>query len=273
MEKRHFNWLSTGILLFGSAAILFPLYLTIVNAFKTPQETAQSVLALPGALTFENFREAIRLTDFYRSFSNSLFITSSAVILTLLTNSLVAFAIARNGQRKYYRALYYYFVSALFIPFPVIMLPIVRETAQLHMDNQIGLVLLYVVYGLAFNIFVYVGYITSISPTMDEAAYIDGAGTWQVFWHVIFPLMKPINATVGILTSLWVWNDFLLPLVILNARDDMTLPIVQFAFQSQFSTDFNLAFASYLMAMSPLVLIYVLAQKWIIGNVMRGAIK
>jgi raffinose/stachyose/melibiose transport system permease protein len=240
---------------------------------KTPQEMSQSILALPQALSIGNFKKAIELTNFYRSFANSFFITFFAVMLTLMTNSMVAFAIARNMDRKLYRTMYYYFVSALFIPFPVIMLPIVRETAKLGMDNQIGLIFLYVVYGLAFNIFVYVSYIKSISPTLDEAAYIDGAGPWKVFWHVIFPLMKPINATVGILTTIWVWNDFMLPLVILNEREDMTLPIVQFVFQSQFSTDFNLAFSSYLMTMSPLIIVYLISQKWIISNVMRGAIK
>lgn len=273
MKSQRIDWLSTGVLVVGATVIVFPLYLTVVNALKTPQEIAQSVLALPGSLTLANFRKAIELTNFYRSFMNSLFITVFAVIFTLLTNSLVAFAISRNMHRKFYQGIYYYFVSALFIPFPVIMLPIVRQTAMMKMDNQIGLVFLYVVYGLAFNIFVYVGYIKSIATTMDEAAYIDGANTWQVFWHVIFPLITPINATVAILTTLWVWNDFMLPLVILNAREDMTLPVVQFVFQSQFSTDFNLAFASYLMAMSPLIVVYLLAQKWIIGNIMRGAIK
>ena len=273
MKSQRIDWLSTGVLVIGATVILFPLYLTVVNALKTPQEIAQSVLALPGSLTLENFRKAIELTNFYRSFMNSLFITVFAVIFTLLTNSLVAFAISRNMHRKFYQGIYYYFVSALFIPFPVIMLPIVRQTAMMKMDNQIGLVFLYVVYGLAFNIFVYVGYIKSIATTMDEAAYIDGANTWQVFWHVIFPLITPINATVAILTALWVWNDFMLPLVILNAREDMTLPVVQFVFQSQFSTDFNLAFASYLMAMAPLIVVYLFAQKWIIGNIMRGAIK
>ena len=273
MKSKQLDWISTIVLVIGSAAILFPIYLTVVNALKTPQEIAQSVLSLPGSLTLENFRKAIELTNFYRSFMNSLLITVFTVIFTLLTNSLVSFAITRNMHRPFYKGMYYYFVSALFIPFPVIMLPLVKQTAALKLDNQFGLVFLYIVYGLAFNIFVYVGYIKSISTTMDEAAYIDGANTWQVFWHVIFPLIMPINATVGILTTLWVWNDFMLPLVILNAREDMTLPVAQFVFQSQFSTDFNLAFASYLMAMAPLILVYLLAQKWIIGNVMRGAIK
>ena len=141
------------------------------------------------------------------------------------------------------------------------------------MDNPVGIIFLYIVYGLAFNIFVYVGYVKSIPRSLEEAAIIDGASTWGVFWKVIFPLLGPMNATVGILACLWIWNDFMLPLIILTKRSMMTLPLVQFVFQSQFSTDYNLAFASYLMALSPMIIIFLFAQRWIISVVTRGAIK
>lgn len=186
---------------------------------------------------------------------------------------MVAYAIARNMHRKFFKFLYYYFVSALFIPFPIIMLPIVKQTSAFGMNNPSGLVFLYVVYGIAFNIFIYVGYIRSIPKELEEAAIVDGCSTWGVFWRIIFPLMTPINATVGILTCLWAWNDFLLPLIVLNDQSQMTLPLVQYVFQSEFGTDYNLAFASYLMALSPMVIVYLFAQKWIIGGVTRGAIK
>ncbi|HHW12035.1 MAG TPA: extracellular solute-binding protein [Firmicutes bacterium] len=107
----------------------------------------------------------------------------------------------------------------------------------------------------------------------NEAAIVDGCSVWKLFWKVVFPLMAPINATVGVLTVLWVWNDFLLPLVMLSRPDQMTLPLVQFVFQSQFDTNYNLAFASYLMVLSPVIVVYIIAQKWIISGVMRGAIK
>ncbi len=149
--------------------------------------------------------------------------------------------------------MYFYFVSALFVPFPIIMLPVAKETALLHLDNRLGLILLYVVYGLAFNIFIFTAYIQSIPRELEEAAAMDGASTWGVFWKVIFPLLAPMNATVGILTCLWAWNDFLLPLVILSDPGSATLPLVQYVFQSQFQTNYPAAFASYLMAMAPLL--------------------
>ena len=164
---------------------------------------------------------------------------------------MVAYAIARNMHRRLFNGLYFYFVSALFVPFPIIMLPVAKQTAILHLDNRVGLILLYVVYGLAFNIFIFTAYIHSIPTELEEAAVIDGASHLGVFWKVIFPLLAPMNATVGILTCLWAWNDFLLPLVILSDPGSATLPLVQYVFQSQFQTNYPAAFASYLMAMAP----------------------
>lgn len=265
-------WILTALIL-GSLFILFPLYLTVTIAFKTPEETARSLLSLPSSVNFDNFLKAIELTGFFNAMKNSLWITSLAVVFTLLTNSMVAYAIARNLDKRFYRFLYYYFISAMFIPFPIIMLPLVKQMSGMGIDDPTGLSLLYIVYGLAFNVFVYVGYIHSIPRELEEAAIVDGCSTWRVFWKIVFPLLMPINATVGILTCLWVWNDFMLPLVILSERDMATLPLVQYIFQSQFNTNYNLAFASYLMALSPVVVVYIFAQRWIISGVTQGAVK
>lgn len=273
MINKKTNWKTTILLIIGSLFILFPLYLTIVIAFKTPEEMAGNLLALPDSWSFENFRNAIEMTNFFNALKNSTFVTVFAVVFAVLLHSLVAYAIARNMHKKFYRFLFYYFVSAMFIPFPIIMLPIVKQTSAWGMDNLLGLGFLYIVYNMALNVFIYVNYIKSIPVELEEAAIIDGANTWQVFWRVIFPLMGPMNATVAILTALAAWNDFMLPLVILSDSSMSTLPLVQYVFQSEFSTNYNLAFSSYLMALSPMILIYVIAQKWIISGVMQGSIK
>ncbi|MFB5662549.1 carbohydrate ABC transporter permease [Alteribacillus sp. HJP-4] len=273
MNRNRTNWLITSLLILGSIVILLPLYLTINIAFKSPQEMDRPLLAPPRDWRFENFTDAIEMTNFFQAFSNSFIVAFFVVILTLMTNSLVAYAIARNMHKRFYKLLFYYFVSAMFVPFPIIMLPIVRQTAIWNMDNLLGLIFLYVVYGLAFNVFIYVGYIKSIPKELEEAAIVDGASTWGVFWKVIFPLLAPMNATVGILTCLWAWNDFMLPLVILTDQDQATLPLVQYIFQSEFSTNYNLAFASYLLALIPMIIVYIFAQKWIISGVTKGSIK
>jgi raffinose/stachyose/melibiose transport system permease protein len=272
-HRPRVNWWLTALLAVCALTVLVPLYFTVVTALKTPDQLGGTGFGLPDEVRWQNFADAWRLTDYPRAALNSALITVGAVGLTLLTNSLVSYAIARNMHRRRFRVLYYYFVSALFVPFPIIMLPVVKQTAVLGLDNQAGLILLYVVYGLAFNIFLYVAYLRSIPRELEEAARTDGAGTWTVFWRVIFPVLGPMNATVGILTCLWAWNDFLLPLVILSSPEARTLPLVQYVFQSQFSTDYTTAFASYLMAMAPMLLVYVFAQRWVISGVMRGSVK
>ncbi|SES07751.1 carbohydrate ABC transporter permease [Salipaludibacillus aurantiacus] len=267
------NWKATILLILGTVFILFPLYLTITIAFKTPQEMTGNLLALPETWTFDNFFRAIEVTNFFNALGNSVFVTVFTVAIVVLTHSMVAYAIARNMHKKFYKFLYFYFISAMFIPFPIIMLPLVLQTSAWGMDNLVGLGFLNGVMHLAFNVFIYVGYVKTLPVELEEAAHIDGAGTWKVFWKIIFPMMMPMHATVAILTALAAWNDFMLPLVILSDSSMYTLPLVQYAFQGQFSTDYNLAFASYLMAMLPMIVLYIFVQKWIIGGVMRGSLK
>lgn len=270
-DRGRINWWSTALLLVLSLTILVPLYFAVVTAFKTTPELAESGFGLPKTWSLANFRQAWELTGFPSRLMTSAIITVGAVVLTLLTNSMVAYALARNLHRKSFKALYYYFVSALFIPFPIIMLPVVKQTAAMRIDNEAGLILLYVVYGLAFNILMYTSFLKAVPEELEESARIDGASTWTVFWKVIFPLLSPMNATVGILTCLWAWNDFMLPLVILSDPGTQTLPLAQYVFQGQFNTNYPTAFASYLMAIAPMVLVYVFAQKWVISGVMRGS--
>jgi raffinose/stachyose/melibiose transport system permease protein len=267
------NWWLTALLIAFALTIALPLYFAVVTALKTPDQLGGTGFGLPNPVNWGNFADAWRLTDFPTAALNTAIITVAAVVLTLLTNSMVAYAIARNMGRRFFKGMYFYFVSALFVPFPIIMLPVAKETAILHLDNRMGLILLYVVYGLAFNIFIFTAYIHSIPRDLEEAAAIDGASTWGIFWRVIFPLLAPMNATVGILTCLWAWNDFLLPLVILSDPDSATLQLVQYVFQSQFQTNYPAAFASYLMAMAPLLIVYIFSQRWVISGVTRGAVK
>lgn len=271
--RRRSNWLLTGLLLVASVAVLAPMYFTVITAVKDKQDMRGNLWLPPSEWNWSNFADAIEVTHFGRALGNSALITVSVIVLAVLTNSLVAYAIARNLHRRTFKAMFFYLLSALFIPFPIVMLPLVKQMSLFGLDNRWGLILLYVVYNLAFNTLLYTGYLQTIPVAIDEAAMIDGAGPWTTFWRVIFPMLMPINATVAILTGLMTWNDFLLPLVILSDASQYTLPLSQYAFQGQFSTDYNLAFSSYLMAMTPMLLVYLVAQRWIIGGVARGAVK
>lgn len=273
MTRTRTNWGATVFVGICALFVLFPMYMTIIIAFKSPHELSLSALNLPLKLHWDNFAQAAQKTNFFTSLRNSVIITTCAVVLTLATNSMVGYAIARNMHKRFYKFLYFYFVSALFIPFQIIMLPLVKELSQVGLSNRVGLILLYGVYGLSFNVFVYVGYLKSIPMELEEAALIDGASRWGVFWRVVFPLLAPINATVALLTAISTWNDFLLPLVVLSNPNLMTLPLVQYVFQSKFQTNYDLAFASYLMALLPMIILYVVCQKWIIKGMMSGALK
>ncbi|MCH3972300.1 MAG: carbohydrate ABC transporter permease [Oscillospiraceae bacterium] len=280
MKKRHTEvntktrWPATILLIVLAAAfILFPLYLTIIIALKTPNEMG-NILALPKTIRWQNFADAWKMVNYPQKFLNTFLITVFALIFTLLTNSMVAYAISRNrAKSKFFNLLYYYFISAMFIPFAVLMLPLVKQANTLHIDNVAGITLLYIVMGLPMNTFLYSGYLKSIPHSLDEAAMIDGASPWQTFVHIIFPLMTPMHATVAIFTFMWTWNDFLMPLVLLSKPEEQTLQLSQYVFQGQFSTNYNLAFASYLMALLPILIFYLVGQKWIIGGVTKGAVK
>jgi raffinose/stachyose/melibiose transport system permease protein len=252
MHINRTNWIATIFLAIGSIAVLFPLYMTIMISLKNTVEIADSVLAFPTRFSLENFQIAAEKVDYWAKFKNSSIITIFAVGFTLITNSFVAYAIKVNFQNKFFKGLFYYFVSAMFVPFPIIMLPVVKVTATFQLDNLYGLIFLYVVYGLSFNVLLYVGYLRSLPEELEEAA---------------------INATVAILTTIWAWNDFMLPLIMLSDESQFTLPLAQYVFQSKFGQDTNYAFASYLMAMLPMLVVYMVAQKWIINGVTRGAVK
>lgn len=274
MKNERYNWPVTILLIIGVALfIILPLYMTVMIAIKDPSDM-NNVLALPRKLRLQNFVDAWRLTEFPRKFFNTAFITVINLFFTLITNSLVAYAITRNrAKSKFFNAIYYYFISAMFIPFSVIMLPLVIQANTFHLDNIYGITFLYVIFGLPMNTFLYCGAVKSIPEALDEAAKIDGANPLQTFWHIIFPVLKPTSATVAILSFMWTWNDFTMPLVLLSDTKQQTLQLAQYVFKSQFSVDYNLAFASYLLVLAPVLLVYIFCQKWIMNGVVAGAVK
>lgn len=275
--KERYNWPVTILLICGLITIIFPLYMTIIIAFKQPSEMTNSIsgiLSLPKTWSFSNFAEAMRVTDFWRSLRNSLLITGVTVILSIALHSMVGYAIGRNkAKSKWYNFTYLYIVSGMFVPFAILMMPLVKQTAQMGLDNIVGVILLYVVFYMPMNVLLYSGYLKNIPIALEEAATVDGASTWKTYWKIIFPLMKPMHATVAVLTALGTWNDVMTPLVIMSGSEMNTLPLAQLNFQTQFGTNFNLAFASYLLALLPILIFYLFCQKWILNGVVNGAVK
>ena len=271
------NWPVTILLIMGCFTIFFPLYMAVIIAFKKPSEMTNDImgaLSFPSSWSFDNFAEAMRVTDFWNSLGNSLLITALTVIIAILVHSLAGYAIGRNmGNSKFYKFAYLYIVSGMFVPFAILMMPLVKQTSQMGIGNRAGVIILYVVFYMPMNLLLYSGYLKNIPMALEEAAKVDGASTWKTYWSIVFPIMKPMHATVAVLTALGTWNDVMTPLVMMSGTGKNTLPLAQLNFQTQFGTNYNLAFASYLLALIPIVIFYLVCQKQILNGVVNGAVK
>ena len=276
-RKSDINWPVTILLILGLITIIFPLYMTVVIAFKQPSEMTNSIsgiLSLPKSWSLDNFAEAMRVTDFWHSLLNSVLVTGVTVAISIVVQSLIGYAIGRNkAKSKFYKFVYLFIVSGMFVPFAILMMPLVKQTAQLGIANIVGVIICYVVFYMPMNVLLYSGYLTNNPVALEEAARVDGASTWRTYWRIIFPIMKPMHATVAVLTALGTWNDVMTPLVIMSGSGMNTLPLAQMTFQTQFGANYNLAFASYLLALLPLLIFYLICQKQILNGVVNGAVK
>lgn len=271
------NWVLTIALILGTITVFFPLYMAFIIAFKQPSEMTNDVagaLAFPSSWSLDNFSQAMAVTDFWRSLGNSLLITLATIVLAILIHSVAGYVIGRNMVgRKSFRLIYLYIVSGMFVPFSILMMPLVKQTAQMGLGNRLGVIILYLVFYMPMNILLYTGYLKNIPWVMEEAANIDGASTWKTYWKIIFPMMGPMHATVAVLTALGTWNDVMTPLVIMAGTGINTLPLAQLNFQTQFGTNYNLAFASYILSLIPILIFYIICQKQILSGVANGAVK
>ena len=237
--------------------------MALIIAFKQPSEMTNDVagsLTFPEKLSFSNFSQAMEVTDFWHSLSNSLLITVVTIILAILIHSIAGYVIGRSmNKKKGYKLTYFYIVSGMFVPFSILMMPLVKQTAQMHLGNRrCYYSLLSILYA---NEYITLFRVHENIPTaLEEAAEIDGATTWKTYWKVIFPMMTPMHATVAILTALGTWNDVMTPLVIMSGTGQNTLPLAQLNFQTQFGTNYNLAFASYILALIPILIFYIICQ-------------
>jgi raffinose/stachyose/melibiose transport system permease protein len=265
---------SYAVLSSGIFVILFPMYLTVTIAMKTQAETTKHFFAPPTAFYLGNFQQVIQKAKFWTFLGNSVYITIAAIAIMLVLIPMLSYAVSRNFHKTYYKVLYYLILSGIFVPFQAVMLPIYRHMGNLHMLNQHGLVLMYVTLSFAQGMFLTVGFLKNIPLELDQASKIDGCGVWQTFTRIIYPMLLPIVATILILNSLWIWNDFQLPLIMLNRHPDYwTLPLFIYNFKSEYSFDYNLAFAGFFMTMLPIIVLYGFSQRYVIGGLTEGALK
>lgn len=280
MKKRHFRegwgwYLLRDILIAaGLILILFPLYLVVINSFKSLEEAGKNFFAFPSGLYLDNFKELFTNSYYWTYLKNSLVVSSVSMLLVLLLVPSVSYAIARNFQKRYYKMVYYYLLMGLFIPAQVVMLPVTKMMTKLNMLNHTGLIILYASFSLTQGVFLFVNYIRGLPYEVEESAQMDGCTVFQTYTRIVLPLVKPMLATITIMDLLWFWNDFMLPLLMLNrSRNIWTLPLFQYNFKTEYSFNYPMAFTAYLLAMLPMLIIYCLGQKHIIKGLTAGSVK
>lgn len=251
---------------------LSPFYIIVLNSFKTKKELFQGTLSWPESLNFENYKEAFERLDFIKTLGTSLFITVCSIVLIVIFTSLAGWTLQRSNK-KAANVILMLFVVSMLVPFQAVMLPLVRIMGKLNMLNIPGLIFMYLGFGSAMSIFLYHGFVKSIPRELDEAATIDGCNKLQTFIYVIFPLLKPTTVTVSILNIVWIWNDYLLPSLVINGGEYQTIPLRTFLFFGEYTKQWHLALAGLVLTILPVIIFYSIAQKQIISSIVEGSVK
>jgi len=276
-RKKRIHAIMMVVLVIVFIAFIFPFILVVINVFKQKSDIMRDPLALIGSkgFTLENFPNAMDKMGFWKAFTNSLIVTVTSTILTLLFSSMTAFVIVRN-KWKACGLLFGAMIASMVIPFQVLMVPLVSLYGGIFgvLNHRVTLILMHTGFSLSMATFMFHGAIhTNIPLELEEAAFIDGCTRWQTWWKIVFPLLKPTIATVAIIDAMAFWNDYLLPSLVLQKKELYTIPIATQAFYGTYTSDLGLIMAALLLAMLPILILYVLLQRFIVEGVTSGAVK
>ena len=274
-EKRK-NKFIAPLLILLAAVFLLPVALVVLNSFKSRLYISAAPFSLPTADTFvgwENYLTGLRSAGFAAAFGRSVFITVGSVALLVVGCSMTAWYLAR-AKGWWPKLLYLLFVFSMIVPFQMVMYTLTYVVGQLDLDTVVGILPVYLGFGSGLSVFILSGFVRGIPKELEEAAMMDGAGPLQTFFRVIFPVMRPTAVTVAILNAMWIWNDYLLPYLVLGT-DQKTVPVaIQIAMQGAYgSTDYGGLMAMLVLAIIPIIAFYLIGQRYIISGVVAGAVK
>jgi len=259
-----------------SLILLVPFYITVVNSFKNRQDIIQNPAGLPfSRLTLQNFADAALSPSFniFKAYGTSILITAVSVILLIIISSMMAYVTAR-GEHPFLKYVYLLLLTGLMIPPQVILIPLVKVLTGLGlMFTPQGLILYYIGFYIPFTVFLYTGFIRTLSKELDESARMDGAGPIRIFWSIIFPLLRPVTASGVIFLFLWIWNDFLNPLILLGSTKGYTVTTGIYRAVGQYSTNWEYVFSLVVLASLPVLIFYLLMQRQFIDGLTEGAVK
>lgn len=262
-------------LLLLSVLFLAPIFIVIINSFKGQFFINDSPFSLPTEETFvgfENYISGIEKTGFTGAFWRSLFITVTSVILIVLFSSMCAWYLTRKND-KLCKLIYYSLIFSMIVPFQMVMFTMSKTANTLGLENPVGITLLYLGFGAGLSVFMFSGFVRSIPMELEEAAAIDGCGPLKTFFSVVLPILKPTAITVSILNAMWIWNDYLLPYLVIG-NEYKTIPIaVQYLQGGYGSRDMGALMAMLVLSIIPIVMFYLISQKQIIKGVIAGAVK
>lgn len=277
LQKRVAHALMLTILIITFIAFIFPFFMVVINVFKTKGDINSDPLALIGkhGFTFKNFPEAMKKMNFKVVFTNSLMITVTSTVLTIFVSSMLAFVLVRNNW-PICTMVFSLMIASMVIPFQVLMVPLVSVYGGMLglLNNRLTLILMHTGFSVSMAMFLFHGAIkTNVPLELEEAATIDGCSRWSTFWKIVFPLLKPTVATVAVIDAMAFWNDYLLPSLVLGRKELYTIPIATQRFYGTYSTDIGLVMAALLLAMLPILVLYLFMQRYIVAGVTSGAVK
>lgn len=253
---------------------LIPFYISLIYSIKFKNEITLNRLAWPENPTLDNYIRVITENEqFLIGLKNSILTTVPTVLLLMVVCSMVAWVLARNNSR-FYQIMYTVFTMGTLIPFQCIMLPLYLNMYNANLvSTNIGFVIARSGLQISISILVITSFVKTVPRELEEAAAIDGCGMWKTFWSVVFPLLKPINATQLVLNTVYVWNDYNTAVVLLREKTSRTLPLAQIVYFNENTAELNLAFAFFIMAMLPILILYFCLQKYVVSGIMSGAVK
>ncbi|RXZ79409.1 carbohydrate ABC transporter permease [Paenibacillaceae bacterium] len=252
---------------------LAPFYFIIINSVKGFGDVLTNAAGWPAEFRWDNYARVWEIMNFPKVFTNSLIITAASNLGLIVISSMAAYRMVRKPNR-FNHVLLFLFVAAMVIPFQSIMIPLVKVASEIHiMNNLWGLVIAYFGFGVSLNVFLYHGFIKSIPKEIEESAVVDGCNPFGVFWRIVFPLLKSMTVTILLLNTLWIWNDFLLPMLFLNSPELRTIPLASFSFFGQYTKQWDLALAGLVMGIAPILLFLLVMQKHVVAGITAGAVK
>jgi len=275
-NKRKGNWILTIVFSLISLAYVYPLALVAINSFKKKAFISRYPFELPNVKSFigwENYANGIKSIDFFKSFFNSLTITVLSVVLILLCTSMCAWFIARV-KTKLTKAVYYVCVFSMIVPFQMVMFTLSKTADMLGMTSPFTIPIIYLGFGAGLAVFMFTGYMKSCPIEIEESAMVDGCGPIRTFFNIVVPILQPTYVTTAILETMWIWNDYLLPYLVLDLRKYKTVPIaIQYLKGGYGSVDMGAMMAMLVLSILPIVILYLALQKYIIKGIVAGAVK